>query len=218
METVILIHAAVVNHRTLSILGRRLGKLGFEVRNLPYPNRRLDVEGCAEFLLADFQKIAEGAPRVHLVGHSMGGLVARRLLYLHQPENFGRLVTLGTPHQGSPLADMLHKWPFYQKLFGPAGQELRTIPPIDQLAPWPPPYEIGLIAGSIPIGPGTLFMTWASDGTVAHISSQPPGGTGYAKVPATHTTIPFLKKTARLIARFLKTGRFEPDRNQNSQP
>ncbi|MBN1532705.1 MAG: alpha/beta hydrolase [Spirochaetes bacterium] len=40
----------------------------------------------------------------NMIGHSMGGLVARR--YIH--DNPGRvvaLVTLGTPHHGSPLAD-----------------------------------------------------------------------------------------------------------------
>ncbi len=209
-ETVILIHAAVVGHQSLALLGRRLVRLGFRVHNLPYPNRKLDVRGCAEFLEPSFQRIAGESLKIHLVGHSMGGLVARRLLYLHQPANFGRLVTLGTPHRGSPLADYLHHWPFYQKLFGPAGQDLTTKHPLDRLAPWPPPYDIGLVAGYIPLGPGTLFMTWASDGTVAHISSQPPGGTDYLRVPATHTTIPFLKRTARLTGGFLKTGRFQP--------
>lgn len=211
-ETVILLHAAVVNRASLALFGRRLARLGFAVHNLAYPNRRLDIFGCAEYLRPIFESLAEAAPGpVHLAGHSMGGLVARRLLYLHQPENFRRLVTLGSPHLGSPLADIFHKFNFYKKLFGPAGQDLVTGRPIDWLSPWPPPYPIGLIAGSIPIGPGTFSLRHPSDGTVRLVSAQPYGGAAYATVPATHTTIPYLKKTARLCAAFFRSGVFETD-------
>lgn len=39
-----------------------------------------------------------------IVAHSMGGLVARRVVYLRPNEVVG-LVTLGTPHHGTPLAE-----------------------------------------------------------------------------------------------------------------
>jgi pimeloyl-ACP methyl ester carboxylesterase len=38
-----------------------------------------------------------------IIAHSMGGLVSRRLIYL-RPNTVAGLVTLGTPHHGSPLA------------------------------------------------------------------------------------------------------------------
>ncbi|MDL2269228.1 alpha/beta fold hydrolase [Desulfosarcina sp. OttesenSCG-928-A07] len=206
---VLLLHAAVVNKTTLTPLARRLTAMGFVVHNPNYPNRQKDVQGCADHVLPFFSHLAETTKDpIHIVGHSMGGLVARRMLALYQPENFGRLVTLGTPHKGSPLADVLQHQTFYQKLFGPVGQDLTTDHDLTWAGPWPPPYDIGLIAGSLPIGPGTFFLPWQGDGTVLHISSQPPGGTDYARVPTTHTTIPMLEKTARLIARFLITGRF----------
>jgi triacylglycerol esterase/lipase EstA (alpha/beta hydrolase family) len=41
---------------------------------------------------------------VILVGHSMGGLVARAYLQRHGESRVAGLVTLGTPHQGSRLA------------------------------------------------------------------------------------------------------------------
>ncbi len=211
--TAVLLHAAVVGRGTLALFGRRLAALGFRVHIPGYPNRRLDLAGCAEHLAPILARLAdEAAPApTHLVGHSLGGLVARRLLHLHCPANFGRLVTLGTPHLGSPLADRFHRRAWFQKLFGPVGRELTTGRPIDWAAPWPPPYDIGLLAGTIPVGPGTLTLTWISDGTVSRASSQPWGGTDYARVPATHTTIPMLKKTARLTANFLTTGRFQTE-------
>lgn len=208
-ETVILLHAAVISRSSLALLARRLRRLGFEVHNPGYPNRRLDVAACAEGLVPLLESLSRAAPGpVHLVGHSLGGLVARRLLELHRPDNFGALVTLGTPHLGSPLADRLHRTRFFQKLFGPAGQDLVTGRDPGWPGPWPPPYPIGLVAGSVPVGPGSFSLPWTSDGTVTRPSAQPAGGSDYVLVPASHTFIPYLKITARLTAAFLRTGRF----------
>jgi triacylglycerol lipase len=45
------------------------------------------------------------APRVHLVAHSMGGLDARyAIARLGLADRVASLVTIGTPHQGTPLA------------------------------------------------------------------------------------------------------------------
>ena len=40
-----------------------------------------------------------------LIGHSMGGLVARSAVHLAPPRHLRHLVTLGTPHTGAPLGD-----------------------------------------------------------------------------------------------------------------
>jgi pimeloyl-ACP methyl ester carboxylesterase len=42
-----------------------------------------------------------------IIGHSMGGLVGRGLMATHGSDKFRGLITLGTPHEGSPLADGL---------------------------------------------------------------------------------------------------------------
>ncbi len=48
-----------------------------------------------------------GAPQVHLIAHSMGGLDARRLIIIHpaSADTIASLTTIGTPHWGSSLAD-----------------------------------------------------------------------------------------------------------------
>lgn len=47
--------------------------------------------------------------RVHIIGHSMGGLDARRMLFNYRNEGIADRVasvtTIGTPHHGSPVAD-----------------------------------------------------------------------------------------------------------------
>jgi triacylglycerol lipase len=48
-----------------------------------------------------------GAPKVHLLAHSMGGIDARHLIMGHptMAESIASLTTIGTPHWGSSLAD-----------------------------------------------------------------------------------------------------------------
>jgi triacylglycerol esterase/lipase EstA (alpha/beta hydrolase family) len=49
---------------------------------------------------------ATGAAQVVIVGHSMGGLVARAYLRHFGGDKVRRVITVGTPHQGSVLAHM----------------------------------------------------------------------------------------------------------------
>jgi triacylglycerol lipase len=46
-----------------------------------------------------------GAPRLIVLAHSMGGLVARAWLRQHGPSGVARIITLGTPHLGTALAN-----------------------------------------------------------------------------------------------------------------
>jgi pimeloyl-ACP methyl ester carboxylesterase len=68
--------------------------------------QRDDIEGLAEGLgkLVKFVIERTGAPQVHLVAHSMGGLICRsliqRILEQQAPERIARLFTYGTPHRG----------------------------------------------------------------------------------------------------------------------
>lgn len=73
---------------------------GFSVRCFDYDWRR----GVEELGARLAEHLAASAVPVHLVCHSMGGLVARAALAL-APDRIGRIVTIGTPHAGafSPL-------------------------------------------------------------------------------------------------------------------
>jgi triacylglycerol lipase len=72
---------------------------------------------------------ATGAARLILVGHSMGGLVARAYLQRYGDARVARLVTLGTPHQGSELARLG---------FGANGRQMRPHSPWLQALASPP--------------------------------------------------------------------------------
>jgi hypothetical protein len=72
---------------------------------LGYPSFRDDFETEAARLAARLRQLVPPRAPVCFLGHSLGGLMTRRLAA--EPDFLGRtrcLVTLGTPHQGSALA------------------------------------------------------------------------------------------------------------------
>ena len=90
---------------------RSLRRRGFaQVCSWNYSPLLTDIARGAADLGAHIERICEqtGHERVHVVGHSLGGLIAR---YHVQRQGGDRrvesLVTLGTPHQGSLLAHVL---------------------------------------------------------------------------------------------------------------
>jgi hypothetical protein len=87
---------------------------GFDADFHPYDWRR-GIAGLGAELKARIE--GEGADRVHLVGHSMGGLVARAAIKQGVPK-LGRLVMLGTPNFGSfrPAELVRGVYPILQKL------------------------------------------------------------------------------------------------------
>lgn len=59
------------------------------------------VQAAVEHLCA-----VTGSAQVIILAHSMGGLVARAYLRHHGADRIARVITLGTPHHGTVLADL----------------------------------------------------------------------------------------------------------------
>jgi Palmitoyl protein thioesterase len=108
---VLLVHGFVDNRSVFSVMHRSLRNRGFaHVGTWNYSPLLPSIAQGATDLGAHIDRICEqtGYDRVHVVGHSLGGLIAR---YFVQRQGGDRrvesLVTLGTPHQGSVWAHVL---------------------------------------------------------------------------------------------------------------
>ncbi|WP_336028082.1 lipase family alpha/beta hydrolase [Geodermatophilus sp. FMUSA9-8] len=108
---VLLVHGLVDNRSIFTLMRRGLRRRGFaQVCTWNYSPLLGDVAEGARDLGEHVERICAqtGHDRVHVVGHSLGGLIARHYVQL---QGGGRrvesLTTLGTPHGGSVLAHLL---------------------------------------------------------------------------------------------------------------
>ena len=108
---VVLVHGLVDNRSIFAVMRRSLRRRGFaQVCSWNYSPLLRDVESAAVALGAHIERICQetGHDRVHVVGHSLGGLVARYLVQrLGGDQRIDSLVTLGTPHGGTLWAHVL---------------------------------------------------------------------------------------------------------------
>ena len=109
---VILLHGFGTSSAVTAPLARYLRReLGRPVIRVPLGGRLPihlgDVRKSAARVLAEIERHAAeaGFPYVDVVGHSLGGLVATYLLKaLDRGQRVRRVITLGTPHRGTPAA------------------------------------------------------------------------------------------------------------------
>jgi len=108
---VLLVHGLVDNRSVFSVMNRGLRRRGFtHVCSWNYSPLLTDIARGADDLGRHIERICEqtGHDRVHVVGHSLGGLISR---YYVQKRGGDRrvdsLVTLGTPHHGSVWAHVV---------------------------------------------------------------------------------------------------------------
>jgi len=108
---VLLVHGMVDNRSIFRRLRRSLRRSGFgEVRTVNYSVLTSDVRTAAEsFGRAVERSCAEtGHERVHVVAHSLGGVIARYYVQRQGGDiRVHTLVTLGSPHAGTEAARML---------------------------------------------------------------------------------------------------------------
>jgi pimeloyl-ACP methyl ester carboxylesterase len=109
---ILLVHGLVDNRSIFTLLRRALRRRGFgRVITLNYSPLTQDVRSAAARLAALVEKTCEetGSERVHVIGHSLGGIVARYYVQrMGGDRRVHTLCTLGSPHAGTHAAKL---WP-----------------------------------------------------------------------------------------------------------
>ncbi|MBK8118539.1 MAG: alpha/beta fold hydrolase [Sulfuritalea sp.] len=102
----LLIHGYQCNRGLWFWLRPRLEAAGWTVATVSLEPAWADIDSYAKAIDRRIDEVlaATGAPRVMLVCHSMGGPVSRAYLRRHGSDKVARIVTLGSPHQGTGLA------------------------------------------------------------------------------------------------------------------
>ncbi len=102
---IVLVHGLFGDPTNFLLLRGHLGARGLRnFRSFAYPPR-LDYQRLARHLGRAIESVcvATGAPEVDVIGHSLGGLVARYLVEMEPEHRVRRLVTLGAPYFANPL-------------------------------------------------------------------------------------------------------------------
>ncbi|HWX59782.1 esterase/lipase family protein [Bradyrhizobium sp.] len=209
---VVLLHGIGGTSLLMRTLEKSLRTSGFATLNLNYESRRkpLDQLAC-DIHPAITAFTADNAAPIHFVAHSMGGLLARVYVANNRPARLGRVVMLGTPNQGSELADLLKELWVYRAFYGPAGQQLLTAQDATLSALPPLDYEVGVISGNGPIAPisSRFILPWPNDGCVSVQSCMIDGMTDHVTVKTWHNGLVRNSTAIRQTLAFLREGRFE---------
>jgi pimeloyl-ACP methyl ester carboxylesterase len=208
-EAVVLLHGLWMTRGIMAPLGRRLAVASPErkIHLFGYPSMRADL-GQNVGALASFVDGLD-ADVVHLVGHSLGGVVIMHLLNRQPPSHPGRVVCLGSPLRGSATGARMQELPGINQFVG------RTLSQVleQSLPDWSGDREVGVIAGALGVGLGQLLYhpNEPSDGTVCVSETRLPGISDHIVLGLSHTGLLLSPRAVTQVDYFLSHGQFLHD-------
>lgn len=157
------------------------------------------------------------AERLHLIGHSMGGLVILECF-----ERFvdptgrlapdvvlppGRILLLGSPVRGSQAARRLARLRYGPAVMGSTAHDVLLSP---RGYYWRGARDLGIIAGNLAVGLGRFMgkLPQPSDGTVMVEETDLPGATEQLTLPVSHSGLLISPSVAQQAIAFLRDGHF----------
>jgi hypothetical protein len=208
-DTVVLVHGLWVHGLVMELMRRRIARCGYRVLAYSYPSMRLPLGDNVKRLARYCRDLA--APRVHLVGHSMGGLIV--LYALRNAAGFtpGRAVLTGAPVAGCYAGRRLARLPGGRVALGRCMPDLMDsgdCAAADGL-------EIGVIAGRMAIGIGRIVapdLEQPCDGVVSVAETRFPGMRDHIVLNVSHSGMLVSRTVARQVCAFLRDGAFEHGR------
>ncbi len=205
-EVVVLIHGIWMTGFELSLLRYRLHRSGYRTYLFHYPSLRCTPAQNAARLNQYLKKI--DAERVHLLAHSLGGIVLMHLFDAFPQQKPGRVLMLGTPAKGSELARRFQARRWLRPLLG------RSIEKglLGGAPAWPDERQLGLIIGDRPRGLLAQLTVGAlekpSDGTVRLVETQIEQACAILRLSVSHFSMLVDQRVAIAAEHFLKTGKF----------
>ena len=213
MDAVVVIHGLWMTGHELYFLRKRLIAGGLQTHKFSY---RSTAEGLDENAarLATFLRDVPG-DRVHLVGHSLGGVVILKMLERFPPSRPGRVVCLASPLRGSLAARALAVSSMGALLLGNSTVYFLNEKGLDA---WSGHHQLGVIAGDVPVGIGRCFgdVPFPNDGMIAVEETVLAGAKDHIVLRASHFSILVSKGAANQVLHFLRYGSFIHESSDNA--
>jgi pimeloyl-ACP methyl ester carboxylesterase len=204
-ETVVLVHGIWMASLELLPLARRLHCCGYRTLLFSYRSVRRTVRHNAAQLARRVQKLPAG--RIHLVGHSLGGLVILQALQDNPSLIDGRIVLLGSPVGGSAVARRVYRRRWLRWLIGRSGDHGL----LGEGPRWQGAQSLGVIAGRRSVGIGRVMggLNGTNDGVVNLAETSIEGARASMVVNTTHVGLLFSRAVVGQVCAFLKDARFD---------
>lgn len=212
-EGVVLLHGHGRTGRSMRFLARKLQHAGYSTYAPDYNSFRDSVPAIVEQLspgISEFQSGLTGP--LHIVTHSLGGLVTRALLTAQRLDPLGRIVMLAPPHGGSEWADLLMRLRLDRLALGPVAPMLgcrRSV--ADEAVLGAVNFDLGVIAGDRALDPvfPRLVLSRPNDGKVSVAATKIAGMRDHITLPVSHTFMVNAPGVAHQMLAFLREGRFD---------
>jgi pimeloyl-ACP methyl ester carboxylesterase len=203
-RTIVVVHGLWMTGAVFALQKAQLKRRGYRVATFSYPSMRLALDEIAARLARFVATL--GVPRVHLVGHSLGGLVVLSMLALHPRAPAGRIVLMGTPVAGSRAAWQIARSRFGRFLVGRALLEWRA----ERGAAAAARFEVGMIAGTVRFGVGSVLVRLPApnDGVVCVDETVLPQARDHVTLPLSHSGMIVSARATTQICHFLEHGHF----------
>lgn len=212
--TVLYVHGLWMTGAEAFVLRRRMAARGWNLRVFRYSSIAEPMDRVASRCARVAQDLARRTAKpVHLVGHSLGGIVIYRMFETGLLKadafcgDFCRAVFIGTPARGSASAQALARHRLTRRMLGHAGARdlVRGLP-----EKWPFAAQLGIIAGSGGHGLGMLVARLSAphDGTVSVAETHLEGATDRCVLPVDHVAMCLSASVAEQVVSFLETGHF----------
>ena len=203
-DAVILVHGLWMGGWTMQPLRLRFSRNGYAAYTFAYRSIAQSLDEHAQLLAARIAELPE--PVIHLVGHSLGGLVILRCLRNHGERRIGRVVLMGTPVRACMAGRHLDNLRAGKRLLGASGDIWRKLPEVFR-----PRCELGVIAGSRPWGLGRMLvrLPGTNDGVVRLEETEVAGMRDRVVLPLSHSAMLVSAQVVRQAAHFLERGAFD---------
>ena len=213
IDTVVCLHGIWSHGAGMFLIKRRLEKeYGMRVLLFNYRSVRgtLDENAASLSQFIHEQKLES----THLLGHSLGGVIALRMLANDPDAVPGRVVCVGSPLTGSRAATFLSLQNWAEPILGqslPAG--VIHAAANDWASHVCHQRDVGVIAGTVPLGFGRLVTNFGedNDGDVAVSETRIEGAKDHICMAVSHKGMLVSAGVVDQAVAFMKRGEFLRD-------
>ncbi|MCP3965517.1 MAG: alpha/beta fold hydrolase [Lentisphaerae bacterium] len=206
-EAVVLVHGLMRRSSNMYGLGKWLANQGYRVYVYDYQTSQDGIAGHGQKLRKYLKKVCSELPEempLHMVTHSMGGIITRYALAKSQDDDLfdsgriNRIVMLGPPHGGSDLARFAAKYlPFTVKMFQPIAELSSEAKAAVHDSPVIEGPEVGVVAGKYDLQVSVKYTFM-------------PGIKDHIVLKSEHSLMMKMPHVRDACLEFLQKGKFSP--------